>query len=318
MIEAHGLPFTSANVRLAETGELILPPYLIVEKGGTTFGIISVLAPEHKIITMAAKDAEFLVDDPIKTLREVIPEVRKQAECIVVLSHLGDRPTEAMIKEIEGIDIAIVGHTFRTYNDERVVDKTVLLGAGYTGRFVGKAVLDVEEGSGKIMAFQVDMISMDDGIASDPAVVEQVAAFKEELSAFKLEMRGKYKPTKGSDKEQFLTQRSCQKCHGDIWDTLRRHEHQSAFASLGKKGQSGNPECVVCHVTGYIYKNGYDEEPPFNRLANVQCEACHGYGTQHKRDGSMLKMARDSCVECHDKENSPDFDYATYWEKIKH
>ena len=318
MIRTHGLPFTNANVRLAETGELILPPYLIVEKGGTTFGIISVLEPEHKIVTMAAKDTEFVVDDPIETLRKIIPEIRQKAECIIVLGHQGDRQTEAMAKEVEGIDITVVGHTFRTFQDERVVGKTVMLAAGYDGRFVGKADLDVEKDTGRIMAFTVDMISLDDSIASDPVVSEQVDAFKEELAAFKLEMRGKYKPTKGSDKEQFLTQRSCQKCHGDVWDKMRTQGHESAFASLGRKGQSGNPECVVCHVTGYLYKNGYDEQPPYNRLANVQCEACHGYGTQHKRDGSMLKIARASCVECHDKDNSPEFDYATYWEKIEH
>ena len=42
------------------------------------------------------------------------------------------------------------------------------------------------------------------------------------------------------------------------------------------------------------------------------------YGSQHARDGKWLQQAKDSCVMCHDEENSPDFDYATYWEKIKH
>ena len=34
MIDKHDLPFINANVRDAETGELILPEYKIVERSG--------------------------------------------------------------------------------------------------------------------------------------------------------------------------------------------------------------------------------------------------------------------------------------------
>ena len=39
---------------------------------------------------------------------------------------------------------------------------------------------------------------------------------------------------------------------------------------------------------------------------------------EHARDGRWRAQAKDSCTTCHDEENSPNFDYATYWEKIKH
>ena len=58
--------------------------------------------------------------------------------------------------------------------------------------------------------------------------------------------------------------------------------------------------------------------PGRESLKNVQCEACHGYGTEHDRSGEWLAAARSSCVVCHDQANSPDFDYETYWSRIAH
>ena len=317
MMEEHQLPFTCANVKDSRTGDLILPPYLIVERGGVRFGIISVLDPAQRIITMSQHDPEFIVDDPAVVLPKLIPEVREKAETVLLISHLGDKLTEELLKTLEGVDGCLVGHTYRNYRTERVVGQTVLLASGHEGRFIGRCDLSIDA-EGLIQSFTVGMTSLDDAIADDPVVAEKVTQFKEHLKEFRTSLRGEHQQTRGSDQEQFLTERSCQKCHVAEWEAVRASAHQHALASLRQKGQGFNPDCLVCHVVGYEYKNGYDDVPPFNNLGNVQCEACHGYGTQHKRDGSMLKLARASCVECHDKENSPEFDFAVYWEKIQH
>jgi len=317
MIREYKLPFTSANVRFPDSGEPILPPYLIVEKGGIRFGIISVLDPEKKIATMAAHDPVFDVRDPVATLRELIPEIRQQAQTIVLLSHMEDKGTEALLKEVQGVDIAVVGHTYRKFDNERALGDVALLSAVHEGRYLGRADLSLDS-EGVLQAFSVEVTAMDEKIADDPVVLEKVEAFKARLEEFRLALRGDHQQVKGSDQESFLSERSCRKCHEDAWETLKETRHQSALASLGKKGQTLNPDCLVCHVVGYEYKGGYDDRPPGNRLGNVQCEACHGYGTEHSRDGKYGKRAASSCTQCHDKENSPNFDFATYWEKIKH
>jgi hypothetical protein len=146
----------------------------------------------------------------------------------------------------------------------------------------------------------------------------KVDAFLQELVEFKEAKRAAYPRTLGSAKESFLGERSCMSCHEDAWQAYISSGHRSAFATIRNKGQSSEPECISCHTTGYSYVNGYSEEAPYNKLINVQCEACHGYGTAHARDGKWVAQAKDSCVMCHDKANSPEFDYATYWKKIKH
>ena len=152
---------------------------------------------------------------------------------------------------------------------------------------------------------KVDKFKADNG-----EVVAQVASFTHS--------RGQ-----GDESEKFLGVHNCARCHVDEARSYSKTKHAQAFNTLQTKGQQHNPECVSCHVVGFDWVNGYDQVadprlPGRESLKNVQCEACHGYGTQHDRAGDWLTAARESCVTCHDQANSPDFDYATYWERIAH
>ena len=318
MVEKYDLPFTNANVRDGETGELILPEYRIVERSGIKYGIVSVLGPGHKIITMDAEETAFLIDEPVSVLRDLLTRLRKEVDTILLLSHLGEQQTTELIKEVKGIDMCVIGHTSRNISSERIINDTAVFGAAYEGRTMGRANLFIDDEDGRVMAIDVAITTLDTKIESDEAVLARVDQFKEDLVEFKTAKRAEYPRTMGSDKEAFLGDRACMSCHEDAWKVYLDSAHRSAFASIRNKGQSFEPECLSCHTTGFQHKNGYSDDPPFNKLSNVQCEACHGYGSQHARDGKWVAQAKDSCMMCHDQKNSPEFDYATYWEKIKH
>jgi hypothetical protein len=68
-------------------------------------------------------------------------------------------------------------------------------------------------------------------------------------------------------------------------------------------------------------------------LPGNQCENCHGPGSRHVElieAGNMaaaavevrmtLEQARGDagCVKCHDGDNSPEFDFDSYWQQIQH
>jgi cytochrome c554/c'-like protein len=318
MIEKYDLPFTSANVVDRETGELILPEYLVAEKNGIKFGLVSVLGLKQKIITMTDTDSGLEAKDPVATLRELLPRMRKEVDTVVLLGHLGDGDTEALLNEVKGIDICLMGHSRRTVKSERIVEDTVVLGSGHEGQFVGRADIFVEKSDGKVMAVEVDLISLDQAIADDQEMAQRVVDYKASFAEFKLAKRKDFPRDLGSDKESYLGARACKTCHQETWAAYTESAHSKAFMSIRSKGQSNEPECILCHSTGYRYKQGYSDERPYNKMVNVQCEACHGYGTEHSRDGKWLAQAKDSCVTCHDQKNSPDFDYELYWEKIKH
>ncbi len=318
MMDKYKLPFTNANVKDTATGKLILPEYLVVKRGGITFGIVSVLDPAQKIITMSANDSQFEVADPVAVLRDLVPRMREKVDTVILLGHLGDSRTDEVVKEIQGIDISVTGHTYRNITNERILNDTAMLGASYEDRYLGDADMYIDDANGKVMAVSVEVTAMDDKIADNKEMLEKIKDFKQRFTEFKEAKRAAYPRTFGSDQENFLGDRTCKNCHEDVWKGYVKSGHMRAFMALRNKGQHFEPDCLVCHTTGYQYKNGYDDESPYNQLVNVQCEACHGYGTQHARDGKWVMQAKDSCIRCHDKENSPNFNYDTYWAKIKH
>jgi hypothetical protein len=324
-IAKYRLPYTNANVRDAATGELLLPEFIIVEKKGVKFGICSVMDPSQRIISMSAKDREYEIADPVATMRELVPRLREQCDTVVLLSHLSDRPTEALLQEVQGIDLAVVGHSFRSYNRERIVADCVMLSAVHEGRVIGRADLHVDKDDGKVMSVQVEITSLDDAIDDDPVMLQAVNDFLQEAEDRRLAQRAAYPRNKGSEDESYLGSNNCKACHTGIYQEWRQTEHARAYTALRAKSMQFEPECLACHTTGYQFHNGFDEQ---NRtsLSHVQCEACHGYGTQHVRDGEMNEMARESCTQCHDEDRRPcydeasdvRFDYATFWEKIAH
>jgi len=325
MIAEHGLPFTNANVRDAATGELILPEFLIVERAGIRFGIVSVMDPSQRIISMSARDIEYDVADPVATLREVLPRLREQCDTVVLLSHLSDRPTEALLREVPGIDLVVVGHTFRSYNRERIVEDAVVLAAVHEGRVVGRADLYVDPQDGRVMSVQVGVTSLDATVPDDPTMLSAVNEYLESVEERREAQRAAYPRNKGSRDEMFLGANNCKSCHTDIYQQWRDTEHARAYTTLRARSMQFEPECLSCHTTGYQHHHGFDEQANTS-LTGVQCEACHGYGTAHARDGAMLEMARESCTGCHDNARRPcydetedtDFEYAKYWEKIAH
>ena len=106
--------------------------------------------------------------------------------------------------------------------------------------------------------------------------------------------------------------------HLEAYEALTRAEAADVAALSGVFEQpTRSLLCLGCHATGS------DAGPrwmagTFDISDGVQCEACHGYGTLHNRDGDWVQEARNSCVVCHDQENSPEFEYDAYWAKIAH
>jgi hypothetical protein len=77
-------------------------------------------------------------------------------------------------------------------------------------------------------------------------------------------------------------------------------------------------ECVSCHVTGFGQANGYVTGSTRPDLRNVQCEACHGPGTDHVRTNGAVRLTEAACTGCHSGDFAKDFDFGTFYELVKH
>jgi hypothetical protein len=285
-----------------------------------------VLSSKYKIVTMSASADQFVIDSPRDALDRYLPEVREKSDLVIFLSHMSGQETRELLVDLgdeSGIDIAIEGHDGRQYRRVNKVGNIYLLAANNQGKYVGQLDMLVTA-AGEIQDATLTIHSLDQKSPEIAEVQERVTAFKEQNKKAKDSQASFVHPRPHGDaRERFLGSHTCSTCHREEDASWRNSAHARAWNSLLTKGQNNNPDCVGCHVVGFDYVNGYDRVPDRNvpgreALQNVQCEACHGYGTAHDRSGAWLAEARNSCVSCHDQANSPEFDYDTYWAQIAH
>lgn len=156
----------------------------------------------------------------------------------------------------------------------------------------------------------------------------------------------------GQDKKanSFIGVDACGMCHktdkqGKQLDIWKNSKHSHAFktlqtgkadtiaASLGHKTSAAKTKaCLKCHASGYnIDKTLLGEK--FKIEDGVQCETCHGAGSNYKTlkimknrkdaiaNGLVVpEKVEDFCLSCHNAESPTyvEFNFAERWEKIKH
>lgn len=150
---------------------------------------------------------------------------------------------------------------------------------------------------------------------------------------------------------KYIGAEACGKCHksekqGKQYETWKESLHANAYKILltdeakkiaAEKGFDKSPnelvDCLVCHASGYdVTEERIDKG--FNIEDGVQCETCHGAGSEYKSIKIMKdrKLAiqnglldiygktEEHCTGCHNP-NSPTFsgfEFETMWKKIEH
>jgi hypothetical protein len=323
LIDEYGLPVVSANVYDESTGKLFVEPYRIVDLAGVKFGITGVLDPDADLRTH--KDVVSIgitIGEPTEALRQVIAELEPKVDFIIVLSQMGLDGSKMLAEEVPGVDFMVIGNEARYASKPFDVGGTAMLQPGYKGQRICDYRLsfgpeDVYEG------YVGQTLDLGDKVPSDAAMAlklkEHKIAMDEAGKRRAAEEKRQREQQVPKYKEQVLGMNStCLRCHQEQVEQWRTTGHANAFATLEEGHQASNPECLRCHSTGYLEMPLDGSVAVKDHLRNVQCEACHGNAADHARDGSYGKVTAATCVVCHDKENSPDFDYAEYLAKVIH
>jgi len=96
---------------------------------------------------------------------------------------------------------------------------------------------------------------------------------------------------------------TCTACHPDNHTSWMATIHSTAFQTLIDDGAGDNVLCYPCHSAGYGKASGFVDLDMTPQLANVQCENCHGPGSNHVVDpgGEPLAIHFESapCGDCH-------------------
>ncbi len=191
---------------------------------------------------------------------------------------------------------------------------TVIVSGYARGRKLGILTVQTDERGG-ILRFTHRWQTLGKEIKEDARVRDVLKEYDAKVAGLV-----KDEERKPSSHGPYLGYPACAGCHQPFIEKWKNTKHAGAFGSLEKAGKSRDPECVKCHTTGYGEEGGFYSGSVTPALVNVQCEVCHGPGKEHAADFTrpMRIVAEKTCLRCHTKENSPDFDFKSYFEKIKH
>ncbi|MFH1689295.1 MAG: multiheme c-type cytochrome [Candidatus Eisenbacteria bacterium] len=323
LIADHGLPVVSANVYDESTGELFVEPYVIVERAGVKFGITGALDPGADIRTHnSVEQLGVIIGEPMETLPAVLEELNKKADYVILLSQLGLEQSKLLAEEIPGIDFMVLGSEAQYAAEPFEVGSTVVLQSGYKGQRLSDCRLQFDEAN-VYLGYSGTTLELGDKVPSDAAMAlllkEHKIAIEDATKRRAAANRSAAKPSESLYREECLgAEATCGRCHKPQMDQWAETAHARAFATLENAHQATNPECLRCHTTCYLDMPLDGSVSVANALKDVQCESCHGKATEHARDGSYGSVTASTCGRCHDKENSPNFDFAEYLPKVTH
>ncbi|MDQ3509485.1 MAG: 5'-nucleotidase C-terminal domain-containing protein [Actinomycetota bacterium] len=187
--EGANYPYVSANVAYADSGELVLPPYEVIERDGVEIGFIGVVTEAAPEVVTPDAVAPFEFLDISDSVNEAAEELQNEGvETIVVLAHEGnenedvDPPEGNIVEEVEqmddSVDAVVAGNTEFTI-DEEIGGKYVVQAAG-TSTDYAVADLEVDTGSGDVVEAGGEVVAFDNGELEPD---EEVQALVEESQA---------------------------------------------------------------------------------------------------------------------------------------
>jgi hypothetical protein len=303
------VPLVSANVR-DPSGAPVAESVRLVTAGSVRIAFTGVLSPS------LAPDS-VRVDDPLQSVLAAISHVKGEYDVLVVLAYLPRQEIEQFAASFPEADLVIGGPTDQPM-PPRNLGPTLL--ASSTGK--GKFVVELEQPAKSPWAGK--LVQMDGAFADDASQIQVLQSYLSNLRSLDLASghTGFTPPLPpGAPPEYRLsTSTSCVSCHKSEFESWSHTNHAKAWQTLVTKGFDPDPFCRKCHTTGYALPGGFDSLSATPLLVSVGCESCHGPSAAHVADPRVHTpyAASDQCTRCHDHDNSPSFQFATYWNKIRH
>jgi nitrate/TMAO reductase-like tetraheme cytochrome c subunit len=112
-------------------------------------------------------------------------------------------------------------------------------------------------------------------------------------------------------KHEYVGVKKCMICHkkDSVYPSWMETQHAKAWESLKEEDQK-KKECITCHSTGTTAEG--------ELLTGVQCESCHGPGSDYKKmsimkdreqaiANGMIVADEKTCIECHNEKIPKEF-----------
>ncbi len=171
-----------------------------------------------------------------------------------------------------------------------------------------------------INTFKADFIAIKPKSPQLHEVELLVKKLKEEINRNNQQLLSKNNSVRNRLKKNmhmdFVGYSACGQCHEEqtnFWETT---QHSKAYATLKRKGEEQNTDCLPCHVTTAVNPTSKEQdklsllaiEPT---LKTIGCESCHGEGKAHsmapETNVPTKRPLPAVCKRCHTPERDTAF-----------
>jgi cytochrome c553 len=346
LISANLLVVTRGEQGTSTAPRRLFAPYAILEiprkDGGrpVRVGVIGLTDPItmdeetlQRMELLGPQMPQYQLLDMAQALKTYVPEVRKQADYVIVLA-LMNRYAVAQFPGIQGIDLFVTAYSVQSLQKVTAIAGRTVINTGYMGRSYSQALITFD-GENRPLGLSGGLV----GIAADAPVSPSMTKLLDQYHKDTVNLVRRM--AVAQEKSRFAGRTQCITCHNREYLHWTRTRHNFAYASLTIKNQHYNPDCLPCHVTGYQEVDGFVDVMQTGHLVSVQCEVCHGPARAHVK--ALTEMTRpdasgqvktvtsaDSyphlttattallCLKCHNADHDPKFNYERDFPLISH
>jgi hypothetical protein len=347
-------PLVSANVGVADFDSGLTKRYRIVEAGGLKIGITTVLGRQELARLTNVEDLVLL--QPEEAISHVLPELQK-AKCDQLVLLVNGDPAEAKELALRFPEFDFVATAHGADEPPKVpaaIEGTdaKLIEVGKKGMYV------VVVGFYPNGASRYQRVPLDHRFADAPEIHQMHVDYQQQLEQLGFESLGLRPSPHPSGRRFAGSKvcADCHLSAADVYEKTPHFHATDTLVHLNPPRQF-DPECLSCHATGwepqkyFPFESGYlgvNETPD---LVGNGCENCHGPAARHvaaengeieateeemeelraalrltvvenegNKPGQEFQKGKvvQMCMQCHDLDNSPDFDFQVYWPKVEH
>jgi len=312
-LKAHPLPLVSANVVDTGTGKPFFSEALVVRAGESLVGITGVTAGVGSSWE-TADGGTLAIAEPLASAAPVIDSLHGRCDLVILLAAVPLAQIESLAAGLPGADLILATDGLASTDPPLAIGGTPVLYAGRQGKLLSITGLRKEADGWSVERNELVTMKLD--LPQEEWVVREVEKAKEEIAALQRppeELLAQVNP-------DYVGYTSCRDCHRGAYEVWRKTNHYRAYDSLLRGTRAADDTCLPCHTTGYG-EGGFVALSVTPRMIAVQCESCHGPGLSHAADPESVTphpAGEASCRRCHDPQNSPGFEFESYWRKISH
>ena len=201
-------PILAANIRMGhketKEGAAYFRPYIIKSLAGVRVGIVGFVTPGVPRWELPENYRGYEFEQIVDAAKRVIPEVRRQADLVVVIAHSGlerdpdtgasfgpeeipgEQAMYALAEQVPGIDVILFGHTHRELS-EKFIHGVLLAQAKFWGQSLARADVVMERDAGgrwRVVSKHSTTIAVTEAVPADPEISQLAQPYHQATQAY--------------------------------------------------------------------------------------------------------------------------------------